>query len=128
MEGDMALIYGVTFFSVVMALAFALWLHLWVKRQPVQNPVIREVSGLIKAGANTFMRKEYRVLAVFAGVASVLLFLFLPVPLWRTPSVWRNLSMVVAYLAGTAFSAFAGKVGIIVATSVITIIFTVLDL
>ena len=117
MEGGMGLIYGITFFSVVVALAFALWLHLWVKRQPVQNPVIREVSGLIKAGANTFMRKEYRVLAVFAGVASVLLFLFLPVPLWRTPSVWRNLSMVVAYLAGTAFSAFAGKVGIIVATS-----------
>ena len=117
MEGGMGLVYGITFFSVVVALAFALWLHLWVKRQPVQNPVIREVSGLIKAGANTFMRKEYRVLAVFAGVASVLLFLFLPVPLWRTPSVWRNLSMVVAYLAGTAFSAFAGKVGIIVATS-----------
>ena len=66
MEGGMGLVYGITFFSVVVALAFALWLHLWVKRQPVQNPVIREVSGLIKAGANTFMRKEYRVLAVFA--------------------------------------------------------------
>ena len=117
MEGDMALIYGVTFFSVVMALAFALWLHLWVKRQPVKNPVIREVSGLIKAGANTFMRKEYRVLAVFAGVAAVLLVLFLPTPLWRTQNAWRNLAMAVSYLAGTAFSAIAGKMGIIVATS-----------
>ena len=117
MEASMSLMYCISFFSVLIALAFALYLHLWVKRQPVENATIREVSALIKAGANTFMRKEYMILAIFAGIASVLLFLFLPTPIWKTPSVTKNLSMVVAYLAGTVLSAIAGKMGIIVATS-----------
>ena len=117
MEASMSLMYCISFFSVLIALAFELYLHLWVKRQPVENATIREVSALIKAGANTFMRKEYMILAIFAGIASVLLFLFLPTPIWKTPSVTKNLSMVVAYLAGTVLSAIAGKMGIIVATS-----------
>ncbi|HIS84733.1 MAG TPA: sodium-translocating pyrophosphatase [Candidatus Faecivicinus avistercoris] len=114
----MTLIYCVSFFSVVIALAFAVYLHLWVKRQPVENRTIREVSALIKAGANTFMRKEYRILAIFAGVAAVLLFIFLPNPIWSQEfEAVRNLQMVVAYVAGTVLSAIAGKMGIIVATS-----------
>ena len=118
MDASMPLIYCVAFFSVVLALAFAVYLHLWVKRQPVENRTIREVSALIKAGANTFMRKEYRILAIFAAVAAVLLFIFLPNPIWSTEfEASKNLSMVVAYIAGTVLSAIAGKMGIIVATS-----------
>ena len=117
-EANMPLVYCVSFFSVVIALAFAVYLHLWVKRQPVENRTIREVSALIKAGANTFMRKEYRILAIFAGVAAVLLFIFLPNPIWSQEfEVVTNLKMVVAYVAGTVLSAIAGKMGIIVATS-----------
>ena len=118
MDASMTLIYCVSFFSVVIALAFAVYLHLWVKRQPVENRTIREVSALIKAGANTFMRKEYRILAIFAGVAAVLLFIFLPNPILSQEfEAVRNLQMVVAYVAGTVLSAIAGKMGIIVATS-----------
>ena len=118
MDASMTLIYCVSFFSVVIALAFAVYLHLWVKHQPVENRTIREVSALIKAGANTFMRKEYRILAIFAGVAAVLLFIFLPNPIWSQEfEVVTNLKMVVAYVAGTVLSAIAGKMGIIVATS-----------
>ena len=118
MDASMTLIYCVSFFSVAIALAFAVYLHLWVKRQPVENRTIREVSALIKAGANTFMRKEYRILAIFAGVAAVLLFIFLPNPIWSQEfEAVRNLQMVVAYVAGTVLSAIAGKMGIIVATS-----------
>ena len=71
------IIYGLCFLAVVIAFAFAVYLHLWVKKQPVKNETIIRVSGLIKAGANTFMRKEYQILAIFAGVAAVLIFLFL---------------------------------------------------
>ena len=108
MDASMPLIYCVAFFSVVLALAFAVYLHLWVKRQPVENRTIREVSALIKAGANTFMRKEYRILAIFAAVAAVLLFIFLPNPIWSAEfEATKNLSMVVAYIAGTVLSAIA---------------------
>ncbi len=113
----LTVVYCISFFSVTIAIAFAVYLHLWVKKQPVENQTIKDVSALIKAGANTFMRKEYKMLAVFACVASVLLFILLPTPIWKGEGIQKNLCMVIAYWAGTIFSAIAGKMGIIVATS-----------
>src|SRR5699024_451825 len=71
--------------------------------------------ALIKAGANTFMRREYRILATFAGVAAVIIFVLLPSPVW-SGNILDNVSMALAYLAGTALSAVAGKIGVLVAT------------
>ena len=67
--------------SVVISLlsfGFAGWLYAWVKKQPQTNARISEVGGLIPRSANTFLAKEYVALAKFAGVAAVLIFLFLP--------------------------------------------------
>ncbi len=116
MQPSVSLIYGLSFLAVAIAFAFAVYLHLWVKRQPMQNKTIAEVSGLIKSGANTFMRKEYKILAVFAGVAAVLIFLFLPQGIWKGNWI-ENLSMALSYIAGTILSAIAGKIGILVATA-----------
>ena len=119
----MQLVVVLSFFAVVIAFAFAVYLYLWVKKQPSENKRIIEVSSLIQAGANTFMRREYGVLARFAGVAAVLIFLFLPEPLWngsllgQDGSLVRHIAMTTAYLAGTILSAIAGKIGILVATS-----------
>ena len=115
MDQLVTLVYVISFFSVVIAFAFAVYLYLWVKRQPVKNPRILEVSGLIRAGANTFMRKEYGVLARFAAVAAVIILILLPSPIW-TGSPADNIAMAVAYLAGTILSALAGKIGILVAS------------
>ena len=111
----MQLVYTISFLAVVIAFAYAVYLHFWVKRQPAENQKILEVSGLIHAGANTFMRKEYLILARFAGVAAVLILVFLPAPIWNG-NIADNLSIVIAYLAGTVLSAIAGKMGIVVAT------------
>ena len=61
------------------------------------------------------MRREYKILAKFAAVAAVLILLFLPSPIWQGDPV-PNISMAVAYIAGTVLSAIAGKIGILVAT------------
>ena len=111
----MQLVYTISFFSVVIAFAYAVYLHFWVKRQPAANKRIIEVSDLIHAGANTFMRKEYIILARFAGVAAVLILVFLPSPIWDG-NIVDNLSMMTAYLAGTILSAIAGKIGILVSS------------
>ena len=116
MEPLMSLIYGISFFAVLIAIAFAYYLHLWVKGQKTENEKIIEVSQLIQAGANTFMRREYGILAKFAGVAAVVIFVLLPSPIWEG-DVLTHISMVIAYLAGTTLSALAGKIGILVATS-----------
>ena len=107
-------LYGSVLISLL-AFAFAAWLYLWVKRQPCVNPKIQKACGLIQAGARTFLKKEYLVLARFAGVAALLILVFLPRPIWL--GAWQNnVIMVVAYLCGTAFSAVAGKIGLEVAT------------
>ncbi len=99
----------------VLAFGFAWWLFGWVKQQPAENKRIAEISGYIRKGAATFLNQEYRVLAKFSGCIAVLILLFLPAPLWKG-SVLPNIMMAVSYIAGTAFSAFAGKIGIQVAT------------
>ncbi|HIT66841.1 MAG TPA: sodium-translocating pyrophosphatase [Candidatus Merdisoma merdipullorum] len=111
----MQLVYTASFFAVIIAFAYAVYLHFWVKKQPAVNKKIIEVSDLIHAGANTFMRKEYRILAKFAGVAAVLILILLPSPIWNG-NIISNISMMIAYLAGTILSAIAGKIGILVAT------------
>ncbi len=100
----------------ILAFAFAGWLYRWIVRQPSDNKRIEQVGGYIRQGANTFLRKEYQVLAKFCGIAAVLIFVFLPSPIWAGESILNNLTMVVAYLFGTVFSAIAGKIGIQVAT------------
>ena len=126
---DLKTFYALSLLAVLIAFAFAAYLFLWVKRQKTENKRIIEVSELIKAGANTFLRKEYRILAAFAGVAAVLIFVFLPSPIWsgeladntgeladNTGELADNIGMAVSYIAGTVLSALAGKIGILVAT------------
>lgn len=100
----------------ILAFIFAGWLYRWIVLQPSDNKKVAEVGGFIRQGANTFLRKEYKVLAKFCAVAAILIFVFLPSPVWAANSVLDNLTMVIAYIAGTIFSAIAGKIGIQVAT------------
>lgn len=99
----------------VAAFVFAAWLYQWVRKQPSSNKEIAEVGEYIRQGAATFLRKEYKVLSRFAGIVAILILLFLPRPIWQG-SVLDNITMAVSYIAGTVFSAIAGKIGIEVAT------------
>lgn len=113
--------FSVTFFLVTsiivsfLAFIFAAWLYHWVNVRPSSNKRVAEIGGLIKSGANTFLTKEYTVLAKFAGVAALIIFIFLPNPIW-TGHFLDNIIMALAYLCGTIFSAIAGVIGIKIAT------------
>jgi K(+)-stimulated pyrophosphate-energized sodium pump len=99
----------------VLAFMFAVWLYMWVIAQPKANQKIQTIGEYIRQGAFTFLRKEYIVLARFAIVLALLIFVFLPSPIWK--GEWlENLTMMLSYLFGTAFSAIAGKIGIQIAT------------
>ena len=99
----------------VLSFAYAAWLYLWVKKQPQENKTITKVSGLIQQGARAFLNRQYKLLFMFAGAIAVLIFLVLPAPIWQS-TFSKNLSMALSYICGTLFSAFAGKIGIEVAT------------
>ncbi|MGI6174055.1 MAG: sodium-translocating pyrophosphatase [Christensenellales bacterium] len=117
MGSSMTLVYLVSFLAVAIAMAFAIYLYLWVKKQPIENATIIKVTELIKAGANTFMRKEYLILAAYSVVVGLILFVLLPQPIWKSGDIMDNVYMVIAYLGGTILSAIAGKMGIVVSTS-----------
>jgi len=99
----------------VLAFGVAAWLYTWVKAQPSSNVEIARVGDLIRKGANTFLTREYKMLAIFAAVVSVIILLFLPHPIWQG-DFKQNVSMALAYVIGSALSALAGKIGIAVAT------------
>ncbi|NLK17715.1 MAG: sodium-translocating pyrophosphatase [Clostridiales bacterium] len=95
------------------------FLYRWVKKQPSGNEKVESIGALIKKGANTFLIKEYSVLAKFAGVVSTVIFVLLPSPIWQgdfLTNLGERLLMVLAYIFGTAFSCLAGKLGITIAT------------
>ncbi len=113
--------FDIGFFQIVsiivslLAFCVAIWLYKWVSAQPSSNVRIAEVGKLIWNGANTFLTKEYKILARFCAVVALLIILFLPTSIWNGDPV-KNILMAVSYLCGTVFSAIAGKIGISIAT------------
>lgn len=115
MDNQLSLFYALSILTAAVAFAYAAYLYLWIKKQRTVNARIKEVSLLIKEGANTFMNREYIILARFCLVAAAIIFVLLPKPVWKG-DILTNLSMAVTYIAGTVFSAIAGKIGVLVAT------------
>ena len=91
----------------ICALIYALWKTVWIKRQEVREPVLREISGHIADGAMAFMTREYKVLTPFLLVVAALLSAFNEGALrWQGP----------AFILGALASALAGYFGMRVAT------------
>lgn len=85
------------------------------EKQESNNQKINNIAELIRSGANTFLRKEYIILAKFALILAIIIFIFLPEPIWKG-NILDNITITFAYIFGTIFSAFAGKIGMFVAT------------
>lgn len=93
---------------VVSALAFgvAAYFYQWVKRLPTADDGkngLNRIGQLIRQGAFTFLKREYRTLVVFCGVVAVVIFLVYPAPLWQGQGAGENVVMAVSYLFGSRF-------------------------
>ncbi len=86
-------------------LLVALFVYLYVRRQPAGTELMMGLAKQIQDGASTFLKREYSVLIPFILVVAVLLFLAL-----------RSLPTSLAYVAGAACSLFAGLFGMNAAT------------
>ncbi len=100
----------------IAALGVAAYFYRWVKALPTANPEVDRISDLIRKGAFTFIKREYRTLAIFCGAAGLLILLFLPHPIWSSEDPSHNVGMLLSYLFGSVLSATAGVVGISIAT------------
>lgn len=116
MEANLTFFYVTSIVVSILAFGTAVWLYRWVASRPSSNKKVAEVGQLIKNGANTFLAKEYKVLTKFTIVVALIVFVFLPSPIWSGDNVLANITMAVSYIFGTVFSAIAGKIGISIAT------------
>ncbi len=79
-------------------------IYKWIVSQPDGNDLMRKLAAEIAAGAMVFLRREYKILAIFVGVVFVLLWAFL------------NISTGFAFIIGAACSVLAGFFGMKAAT------------
>jgi len=102
--------------SAVISMIVGLYFYSYVNKQDSGNERMKEISGAIKEGAAAFIKREYTVLAMFVGVVSVLIAIFLPQPLWQPHDLMLNLQLPLAYMFGSFCSAMAGYLGLNIAT------------
>ena len=90
----------------VVALAFVAYLMFTILRQEPGNQRMRELSQAVRQGAMAFLRREFITLTIFTVIMFIILALFIE------PKPW----VALAYFLGTLTSAFAGFLGMNIAT------------
>ena len=88
----------------VLGLLYALIKASFIKKQPVGNARMEELSNYISEGAMAFLRREYRSMALFVVAVFVILGLAID---WLT---------AICFIVGAIFSVLAGLIGMKVAT------------
>ena len=95
----------------IVALIFAFVKAKWVSRQDPGTERMVEISGYVRDGAMAFLKREYRVLAIFVLVVAVLL----AIANWNSPD--SSPIIAISFVLGAFSSALAGFFGMRVATN-----------
>src|SRR5918911_3614161 len=87
------------------AIAYGLWLTVWLLRQPDGNERMREIASAVQEGASAYLRRQYTTIALVAIVPFILI------------GVYHKLGWGTAFgvLVGALLSAAAGFIGMNVA-------------
>ncbi|MDG1777032.1 MAG: sodium-translocating pyrophosphatase [Crocinitomicaceae bacterium] len=96
--------------AALVGLLYMLVKKSWVMKQDAGDGKMKEISDHIYEGALAFLNAEYRLLAIFVLVVSIALAIvsyFVPSTHWM---------IVVSFVFGALFSAFAGNMGMKIAT------------
>jgi len=103
------LIYFIPVFGLI-GIFFMIGKSAWVTKQETGDAAMTELSGHIADGAMAFLKAEWKILSYFVVVAAILL-------AWSGTTV-RTSSPVIAvsFITGAFLSAFAGYLGMRIAT------------
>jgi K(+)-stimulated pyrophosphate-energized sodium pump len=108
-DGDKVIVYLILLISLV-ALAFAAVFAKEVLAAGQGTPKMREISKAVQEGAAAYLSRQFRTLAVFAGLVFLLLFLL---PADETAV---KVGRPIFFLVGAFFSALVGFIGMTLAT------------
>lgn len=98
---------------VVLAIVGLIFMQIkrsWVLKQDAGDGKMKEISDYIYEGALAFLKAEYRLLTIFVVVASIALAGIATI----VPTT--HYLIIVAFIFGAIFSAFAGNIGMKIAT------------
>lgn len=94
---------------MVLALIYAMILSVRISKEPAGNERMQQIAKYIADGAMSFLKAEYKILAIFVIIVSVLLGV--------TADPHRSHPLIVmAFVVGALSSALAGFIGMRVAT------------
>ena len=99
-----------TFAAALIALLYALFTARKVLKFPEGTDRMKQISAFIRKGANAYLKRQYRIVAIFFGVMFAVLVVMAAIGLlsWFTPF---------AFITGGLFSALSGFIGMKIATS-----------
>ncbi|WP_232735144.1 sodium-translocating pyrophosphatase [Olleya sp. Bg11-27] len=101
------------YMPIVMAILGLIYMVIkksWVMKQDAGDGKMKEISDHIYKGALAFLNAEYRLLSIFVVIVSVLL----AIVAYFVPTT--SYLIVIAFICGAIFSAFAGNIGMKIAT------------
>ncbi len=94
----------------ILGLIFTAIRSAWVSKQDAGDQNMQELAKYIADGAMAFLKAEWRVLGYFAVITSILL-------AWSGTTVETSSPIIaVSFIIGAVFSAFAGYIGMNIAT------------
>ncbi|HOW96452.1 MAG TPA: sodium-translocating pyrophosphatase [Kiritimatiellia bacterium] len=109
---DMTLLY-MSLGAGVLALVFAFVRTTWINKQDPGTPRMQEIGAAVREGAMAFLKREYKVLAVFVVVVAALL-AFLNIKVTGNKSLGL---VALSFVVGAFCSVLSGFFGMRVATA-----------
>jgi len=106
MKYDISIVLG----AGIIAMIYAYWKSSWIESQDEGNSKMKAIGASIAEGAMSFLKAEYRVLAIFVFLISILLGF---ANLGRSDS---SVLISLSFIVGAVTSGFAGYLGMRVAT------------
>ena len=88
----------------VLGLLIVFFIYQWIKKQPSGSGAVQKIGEQIHIGSIVFMKREYKMLSIFALVLLVLLYIFL------------GSASALCFIVGAVASATAGYIGMNTAT------------
>jgi len=104
---DLNLLYG-SIGAGVIALLFAIWKTSWINKQDAGTDKMKEIGAAIRTGAMAFLKRQYKVLAIFVVTVAVLL---------AIGNKDNQRLVAVSFAVGAFCSALSGFFGMRVATA-----------
>src|SRR3989338_4075917 len=96
-------IFWVSTLSGLAAIAYGFIISSWVLKEPAGNDKMRSIASAIQEGANAYLARQYKTVAVVAIILAIAIYFFF------------NLTTTVGFLIGAVASALAGFAGMYVA-------------